>query len=139
MAYKMRAQTGDKQKQFIQSGKMGLEAKGFLETEEANAKRSDSSSIVAPAVAAEPEPSPVVTYATAAAVANQITASPGAAPIVQENASTGSRTLSDEDYAFFQTMRERQLVFDRQQHHSGQSMLMQGQYAQQRPVSVMSP
>ena len=82
MAYKMRAQTGNKQKQFIQWGKMGLEAKGLLEAEEANAKLSDSSSIAAPVVATEPEPSPVVTYATAAAGANQITASPGAAPIV---------------------------------------------------------
>ena len=118
---------------------MGLEAKGLLETEEANAKRSDGSSIVAPVVAAEPEPAPVVTYATAAAGTNQITTSPGAAPIVQVNASTGSRILSNEDYALFESLRERQMVFDRQQQHSGQSMLMQGQYAQPRQISVMSP
>jgi hypothetical protein len=39
-------------------------------------------------------------------------------------------------------MRERQLLFDQQQQqqqHSGQSMLMQGQYAQPRQISVMSP
>ena len=137
MAYKMRAQTGNKQKQFIKSGKMGLEAKALYEAEEANAKRNDGTSTIAPVTAAEPEPAPVVTYATAAAGANQIA---GAAPVGQVNVSAGLHALSAEDYAFYQAMRERQLLFDQQQQQqSGQSNLMQGQFAQPRQISVMSP